>query len=158
MEDIVNQYNYKSALQKMMKICSTQEKCKHDIYTKLLNWKVAEDIIEKIIEKLVSENFIDESRYSKAFVNDKFKFNKWGKTKIRFELRNKHISEADIENGLEIISEDEYFKTATELLKAKLKSIKNNTTYEIKSKLIRYGYSRGFEQDLLYKIADSILK
>lgn len=158
MEEFANQYNYKNALQKMMKICSTQEKCKSDIYTKLKNWNVDDDLIEKIIQKLVEENFINEERYAKAFVNDKFKFNKWGKIKIRYELKLKQIDNSVIEDAIEIIDENKYYELAEEIVKSKLKTVKSGNIYETKAKLIRFAYNKGFEQEIIYSIADKILE
>ena len=64
---------FKVSLNKSMAQCSHKELCRDDIRKKLLLWGVGNDDIEKIIRILISEKFIDESRYASAFVRDKFK-------------------------------------------------------------------------------------
>ncbi|HAN76897.1 MAG TPA: RecX family transcriptional regulator, partial [Bacteroidales bacterium] len=44
------------------------------------------DEISGIVEKLRAENYLNEARYAASFARDKFRFNKWGKNKIAFEL------------------------------------------------------------------------
>jgi regulatory protein len=82
---------FKTALSKAMALCSRREYCSDDIRAKLNSWGIGENDTEKIISALVTENFINEKRYSEAFVKDRFRYNKWGKVKIRANLRLKKI-------------------------------------------------------------------
>ncbi|RLD64284.1 MAG: RecX family transcriptional regulator [Bacteroidetes bacterium] len=142
------------ALKKVELICSKQEKCKYDIKKKLTNWELKPDSIDRIISKLEKDNFIDEKRYSSFFVRDKFRFNKWGKIKILFTLRQKNIPDKYIFVALNKIDDKEYIKTLEKEIKKKQKLIKYETKYELKSKLLRFAESRGFEKDLIFKIID----
>ena len=82
---------YKTALTKAMTLCSHREYCNEDIRIKLRSWGVAEEDTEKIIVALIKENFLNEARYSEAFVKDKFRYNKWGRVKIAAHLKAKSI-------------------------------------------------------------------
>ena len=44
------------------------------------------DAADSITDRLVDENFINEQRYTQAFVHDKFSLNRWGKNKIAATL------------------------------------------------------------------------
>ena len=70
------------ALKKAMRICSKQEKCKFDIKEKLYNLGLENIYINEIVDLLEKENFIDEERYCKFYVRDKYKLSKWGRKKI----------------------------------------------------------------------------
>jgi len=78
---------FKTALTKAMRICSQRELCVSDVETKLELWGVAKLDVRKILDTLLKENFINEERYAKAFVKDKFSYNKWGKIKIASHLK-----------------------------------------------------------------------
>ena len=78
---------YDIALSKAMARCARRELCCDDIRHSLLSWDINTHDAEKIITKLVNENFINENRYAAAYVRDKFKYNKWGKVKIAANLR-----------------------------------------------------------------------
>ena len=146
----------KKALNKLMSLCSTKEKCIVEIKQKLINWQLDNIDIEEVIDFLKENNFINEERYTNAFVHDKFRFNKWGKIKIKYALKQKNISEHLINNALKTIDETDYFNTITEELNKKNKTIKD--TKNIKSKLMRFAQSRGFEADLIFRYFDLTMK
>ena len=145
------------ALTRAQAICAKQERCSNDIRLKLIQWQIAASEAEKIINKLVSDGFIDDERYARMFVRDKSKFNKWGPIKISYTLKSKRIPDNIIESALqEVISDDD--KSLKELLRRKLKNLKAKSPYELKVKLIRFGVSRGYEYEVVNKILSSIVK
>ena len=99
----------------------------------------------RIISRLKQEKFIDESRFARAFVNDKFRFNRWGKYKIRCELQRKGISEDVIDQALALLEAEAYNQVLMELLKAKMKSVKAKDDRERYYKLLRFAAGRGFQ-------------
>ncbi len=143
---------YQKALNKAMYLCSKAEKCKSDIRKKLFDWKADPEEHDKIIHQLEDQKFIDEERFVKYYVRDKFEFNKWGKIKIRTMLFQKQIPESLIINELKQISEKKYKETLDYLINQKQKSIKDPEPFKIKTKLLRFAASRGFEPDLILKI------
>jgi regulatory protein len=149
--------NIKQAMIRAEALCSRQEKCRYDIREKLVKWDVSEGEIEKILAKLEAEKFIDESRYAEFFVRDKFRFNKWGKIKISFALKQKKIPEHIIQQALESIPEEEYLETLTEELQKKRKSVRGKNAWDIRNKLTRFAQQRGFEFDLIQTAIDSII-
>ncbi len=71
--------------------CSAAERCIQDVQKKIDAAGLPPDASERIIARLLKERFIDESRYTRFFVNDKLRFNKWGRVKIGHELYKKNI-------------------------------------------------------------------
>ena len=149
--------NKKEALSKIRSICSRQEQCRQDIIFKLSKWDISEPDSEQILETLEHEGFIDNSRYAFSFANDKFKFNRWGKIKIRWMLRQKEISEEIIEKALSLIDEDEYISILTSELRKKMKSLKSQDEYDQKGKLIQFATQRGFEHEIIYKAINKLI-
>jgi regulatory protein len=143
---------YKTSLSKAMALCSQREYCVHDIVTKLKSWTVNREDTDKIIEVLKKEKFIDEVRYSSAFVRDKFTYNKWGKVKLASDLKLKGIPPEIIKNALDRIDPEMYKDTLERLLVIQRKKIRSNSDYELKGKLMRYALSKGFESQLIYDI------
>jgi len=149
--------NKKEALIKSQAICSRHEQCRQDILFKLSNWNVSETDSEQILEILEQEGFIDHSRYATSFANDKLKFNRWGKIKIRWMLRQKEIPEEIIDSTLSLIDENEYTATLTAELRKKMKSLKSQDIRAQKGKLMQFAIQRGFEYEIFYKVIDKIL-
>jgi regulatory protein len=147
---------FEIALHKAAALCSTGEKCEYDIREKLQSWGVSSEDEDKIIERLVEEKFLDENRFAQSFAKDKFRFNKWGKIKIAYALRQKQISSLVIQEALENIEDEEYMNLLIDILKAKQKSTKFKDENDRQQKLFRFAQSRGFEGDLIFKVIRSL--
>jgi regulatory protein len=148
---------YHHAVKNAAVLCSKSEKCSADLIAGFKKAGLTEDQIKSALEYLIKEKFIDNQRYADNFVNDKFRLNKWGRIKIAYMLRQKHIDEQLIENSLAGIEEEDYEETLRELLRNKAKSIKGAGNHERKGKLAVFAQGRGFESDIAFRIAGEII-
>jgi len=146
------EYSYEELLHKAASYCSISEHCIADVNEKLTSWSVSDDDKEKIIEKLVKDDFINEKRYCNAFTKDKFNFNKWGKIKISYALKQKSISNDLINSALKTIDDGEYEEMLAVILKTKLKTIKWEYEYEKQGKLFAFAQTRGFESAVIDRV------
>lgn len=149
--------SYKQAIKNAAVLCSKSEKCSADLIAGFKKSGMTEEQIRTAIEYLQKEKFIDDQRYTVNFVNDRFRLNKWGKVKIAYMLRQKHIDEQLIENSLENIQKEEYEETLRELLMVKVKSVKGISNQERVKKLAHFAQSRGFESDLAFRVAGEVI-
>jgi len=106
------------------------------------------------MEYLTQHKYIDDERFTRAFVNDKIKYNKWGRRKIEQALWAKRIPRETMNSVLDEIDDSEYLSVLRPLLAAKRRSIKAANAYEEKVKLMRFALSRGFTPDLIYQCID----
>lgn len=144
--------SYEAARNKAENYCIKVERCRQEVRKKLSQWGTAPEDIEKILDKLIDDRFIDETRYARAFVRDKYRFNGWGRKKIEMSLKMKAVDSRDINEGLEEIDEQEYIDILERLLKNKKKSTKAESDYELNAKLMRFAAGRGFEPSIISKI------
>jgi len=144
------------ALSNLYKYCAIQERCHQDIRTKLIQHQVYGDELEEIISTLISNGFLNEERFARAYVRGKYRMNLWGKNKIIQGLKLKNISPYCIKKGLSEIEEDEYLEILENLIRKKSKTIKEKNPYAFNKKLSNYLIQKGFGfnefQDLLPKI------
>ncbi|MBQ2340007.1 MAG: RecX family transcriptional regulator [Bacteroidaceae bacterium] len=147
-----------AALLRLSAQCAAGELCISDVKRKMSYWEMPEGAEERVIAQLLKEKFIDENRYAHAFVRDKFKYNKWGKTKIEFELKKKGISSENIADALTEIEENDSEEVLLNLLKNKLKSTKGKSDYEVFLKLLRFSAQRGFSQEQAHRCLQKIIK
>ncbi len=134
--------------------CSSAEHCRSEVRAMLERHGAEKPDIESIINNLVKEGFIDESRYARAFVHDKVRFAKWGKVKIGQALWQKRIPQDITDAALESIEDDEYLAALRDVVKAKFRTVKGATEYERKMKTMRLVCSRGYEPALVRKLLD----
>ncbi len=148
----VKSSNQEQIVSKVERFCAYSERCVQDVKFKLRQLKVSENEQQKIIGKLIENGFINEARYAKAFANDRFKINGWGKIKISFALREKHLPEQMIEAGLKNIQQEAYEQKLYELMKTKMQSLLGiENEFVRKNKVAGFLIGRGFEPDLVWK-------
>jgi regulatory protein len=148
----------KEAYTKMAQLCSRSEQCSADIRKKMIAYEIMDELVEEIIAKLRKEKFLDDERYVKAYISDKFRLNKWGKIKMRYYLKAKGLSDDVIETGLQEIKEDQYKKVLISTLKEKAKTIKTTDKFEKMGQIIRFAQSRGFEPEMIHRYLPEVVK
>ena len=126
---------------------SGASKLKLEVTDKLVRKGVPYDMADRIADRLEQDKFIDERRYSRAFIQDKFRFAKWGKQKIGLALRQKRIDPAVYQPLLAGIDTEEYLAVLKALLESKKKSLHIADGYECRAKLTRFALGRGFSAD-----------
>ncbi|HNW97453.1 MAG TPA: regulatory protein RecX [Bacteroidales bacterium] len=153
-----NIYTTSQALKKAADYCVVQERCQQEIRTKLYDWGIYNDDAEQVIAELISLGFINEERFAKAFAGGKFRMKKWGKLKIKNELKRKNISDYCINKGLQEISHSEYLKALKEIVLKKSKEVKEKNSYKRMNRIISYAIQKGYENDLVWDIAKTMIK
>ena len=150
------EYTIEELLHKAASYCSISEHCVSEVEDKLNAWGVSSGDKQKIIDRLISEDFINEKRFCTYFVKDKFRFNKWGKIKISFALKTKGLDKEIILNAIGTIDDGEYEEMLASLLKTKLVGLKYEFEYEKQGKLFRFAQSRGFENNVIVSVLRGI--
>lgn len=138
-------FTEEEALKRAAASCSCQELCRADVEDKLLKWNVSHEATERILDRLEADNFLNEERYCRAYINDKLRLAKWGKQKIAGGLRLKQVSYKLAWQLLEEVDQEEYLAVLRGIIASKRKSIHAENEYELNAKLIRFALSRGFE-------------
>lgn len=151
--------NFQHLLIKAERFCAYRERCSYEIKQKMEELGADEKETEKIISSLEEDDFLNDERFAKLFTSGKFRIKRWGKNKIRAELRMKKIHDSFISNALDAIDEDEYRKTIQHLINKKSREVKSQK-YVVsgaepsKDKIRKIGMfllSRGFESELIWK-------
>ena len=146
-------------LLRAMRECSAREYCISDISSLLERWGAHDsEAKEWIINRLITEKFIDEHRYSRAFVIDHFKHSHWGRVKITMGLRGKRVDPAAIASGLEAIDDGEYLTLLVKILQEQRKKIRAKNRLDLKGKLLRHALGKGFESHLVYDAVSAVCK
>ncbi len=139
------------ALKELRRWCAVQERSHEDVRLKLIEHRIFGDVLEEIISTLISEDFLNETRYAEAYVSGKFKINEWGRNKILAGLKAKKISTYNINKALKVIDENQYHKTLEKHFNKKAKTVSLKTK-EGKSKVMNFLLQKGFEMDLILKL------
>ncbi|MBR6716205.1 MAG: RecX family transcriptional regulator [Prevotella sp.] len=146
----------KQAFKKLAALCSKSEHCSGEMLSKMRLWGMDKEAQAEVMALLVANKFIDDERYCRFFVNDKIKYNKWGRRKIEQALWQKQMNGDIAQKILDEIDDSEYLSVLKPLLKNKERSIKASNDYERKMKLMKFAVGRGFTMDLIRQCIDGI--
>ncbi len=143
------------ALMKLQSWCAYQERCQHDVRNKLYEIGMWQEAVENIIVKLIEDNFLNEERFTLAFARGKFNIKKWGRIKIKQELKQKRVSDYCLKKALQQIDETEYMLTLKKIIDNKRRLINEKSPIKLQYKLMNYALSKGYEKDLVFDVLNN---
>lgn len=146
------------ALNRIAAYCSKAERCEWDVRRKLQAWELSDDEVNRIVKRLKDERFLSEERFCRSFINDKIRFNKWGKTKIVFELRKRNTPQSVFQPILDEFEDESFDEQLEKILRSKMRTVKGKDDYDRRNKLIRFALGRGFSMDASVKMVNKLLK
>lgn len=143
------------ALKRLGDLCAKAEHCSGEIMEKMYKMGLPEDAKTRIMEKLTKYSYVDDERFTNAYVYDKIRYNKWGRRKIEQALWAKRIDNKIANLVLDAVPDEEYLSVLRPLLKSKYPTINAETDYERSVKLIKYALGKGFTFDLIKQCIDA---
>lgn len=146
------------ALTTLMRLCARAEKSEGDARRLMRSWGVPEPEAEKVLARLVHDRFIDDARYADAFVREKLRLSGWGEYKLRAALQRKGIARETIDAALEQIDRTGMTDRLAERLARKARNTRATTPYELRTKLIRYGLSLGYDYETVLETVSQSIK
>ena len=138
----------------LAQLCARAEHCQYELIEKMRRWDMSDEAQARVMQRLVSERYVDDERYTQAFVRDKIRYNKWGRRKVEQALWQKHIDKDTRERVLNEVDDDEYLSVLRPLLKQKQKTLKGGSDYERNQKLVKFALQRGFTYDIIRQCID----
>lgn len=151
-----NSWSHEEAFEKLTTFCAYQERCPWEIRRKLYEKGITDDKAEQLINELIAAEFVNEERYARSFARGKFRLKKWGRNRIRMELKMREISEQLIKKGLSEIDPEEYYDILLSQTEKKWESTQESESFKKKYKVIQYLMTRGFEMDLVKEAVEGL--
>ena len=145
-------------MQKLKHYCGYQERCHSEVKEKLYQLGVWKKDHDEIIATLIEQGCLNEERFAIAFAGGRFRVKEWGRVKIKYELKQKQVSDYSIRKALKQIDEEEYLELLKKLAEEKYASLKNEQWMVRKKKTMDYLMQRGFEGELVRQATDDIGK
>ena len=143
------------ALSTLTALCSRSEHCTGEMVEKMHRWGLSEEAQARVMAYLTENRYVDDERFTRAFVKDKLLYNRWGRRKIEQALWQKRVDAKIYQPILDEIGQNEWCSQLLPLLKNKRQSIRARSGYELNTKLIRFAMSRGFTMDVIRQCLDT---
>lgn len=122
----------------------------------MIRWGLSGNDIENILRQLTESRFVNDLRFARAYVHDKYVYSRWGRKKIASGLYAKRIPRATIEEALDGIDRREYAAIAFRVLSSKLRQLPADMPeFDKRRRLMAFAQSRGYETNLTIRILES---
>ena len=151
--------NFENLLNKSFKFLSYRPRSEKEVRDYLLRKKADDITLERIIQSLKENNFINDVDFTKWWIEQRTKFRPKAQRLIKLELLRKGIAKDLIEE----ILQDKTVETETDLDKAKkiaqkkLLRYKNDKPQKQYEKMERFLASRGFNWDTIKEVVDQLV-
>lgn len=132
--------------------CAYQERSHLEVKGKLYDLGLSSHEVDEMITHLITENYLNEERFAKAFAGGKFRLKRWGKLKIVQALESKGLTKNCIAAGLKEIDQTEYINVIELLIQKKSEQLEEQNLFVKREKLADYVIQKGFEPELVWSI------
>jgi len=146
------------ALQKARHYCGYQERCHRDVQEKLYSFGLRKADVERALATLIEENYLNEERFAVQYAGGHFRLKSWGRVRIRYELKQKQVSDYCIKRGLATIGEEEYERALEKLARDRAEALADEpNAFVRRQKLQDFLLRKGYEQDKIMSTLQHVL-
>lgn len=112
-------------------------------------------IIEEVIDKLIDYKYLDDDRFTKAFIKDKLNFTNWGDYKIKNELKRLGVNEEIIYNNMTSIDDNIYYERINKIIDKDISTNKKYGGIKLKNKIYNHLLTLGYSKEKVISIINN---
>lgn len=129
---------------------------KKEIKDYLLKKEISEELINKAIEKLEEQGYVNDLLYARAFIKDKINLSSDGPYKIKEQLIKLGVNEAFILNELSVFDKDLEKERIERIMDKQVKTNHNKSKYILRKKIIDYLVNLGYTKELVISLINRV--
>lgn len=114
------------------------------------------DTIDKVIDILLKEKYLDDNLFCKAFINDKILLSNDGPNKIKNKLIELGVDKNVINDNIEIFSIEDQRNKIKKIIDKQVSINKNKSAFALKNKICDYLYNLGYDKSLILEYLNTI--
>lgn len=112
-------------------------------------------IIEEVIDKLIDYKYLDDDRFTKAFIKDKLNFTNWGDYKIKNELKRLGVNEEIIYNNMTSIDDNIFYERINKIIDKDISINKKYSGIKLKNKIYNHLLTLGYSKEKVISIINN---
>jgi len=145
------------AFAKIQRYCAYQERSHQEVKHKLFEYGLHSGDVDELVSRLITDGFLNEERFAKAYAGGKFRMKKWGRLKIQRELEHRGLTKNCIVRGMNEIDDRDYSKTLKDLLAKKAEQTPEPNLFRKRDKIAKFAISKGYEPELVWEIVKDLI-
>lgn len=113
------------------------------------------DLIDEVISRLMKMGYLDDRRFTEAYIKDKLNFTSWGDYKIINELNKLGISSLDIENNIDLLNDDILNERMRKIIDKDIRTNKKYSGLKLKNKIYNHLLTSGYSKEKVISLINS---
>lgn len=113
------------------------------------------DLIDEVISRLMKMGYLDDRRFTEAYIKDKLNFTSWGDYKIINELNKLGISSLDIEDNIDLLSDDILNERMRKIIDKDIRTNKKYSGLKLKNKIYNHLLTSGYSKEKVISLINS---
>lgn len=152
--NLVSLNNYQDIYNKVIKYIGIRLRSKKEITDYLKKMDLSIEVIDDILNKLITNKYIDDERFSQAYIKDKYNFSNNGPYKIINELVKLGIDkDMAYTYTFDIITNEE--EKINKLINKYFKSDKKHDWYYLRNKIYNNLINLGYSKEIVISILNN---
>ena len=150
--------NINALLDRARRYCALSEQCEDAVRQKLVTWGATPAESDSVVSILFREDYLNDERYARAYCESKILTQQWGRQKVLYQLRLKHLPRAAVDSGMASISEEDYLRVLVNVAQKKIAELQVSVEdpHLLRQKLNNFLLSRGFSAPEINKVKNDI--
>lgn len=113
------------------------------------------DLIDEVISRLMKMGYLDDRRFTEAYIKDKLNFTSWGDYKIINELNKLGISSLDIEDNTDLLNDDVLNERMRKIIDKDIRTNKKYSGLKLKNKIYNHLLTSGYSKEKVISLINS---
>ncbi|MGJ3240380.1 MAG: regulatory protein RecX [Anaerolineae bacterium] len=143
------------AIDAAVNLLSYRPRSTEEIRRKLSQKGYEEPVIDVAIERMTARNYLDDEAFARFWIESRNRGKPRGKRALRYELRNKGISDTIIRRLLDDMVDEQ--SGAYQAAQKRIARLRGATEYEFKQKIGAFLQRRGFNYDAINQALEQII-
>lgn len=113
------------------------------------------DLIDEVISRLMKMGYLDDRRFTEAYIKDKLNFTSWGDYKIINELNKLGISSLYIEDNTDLLNDDILNERMRKIIDKDIRTNKKYSGLKLKNKIYNHLLTSGYSKEKVISLINS---
>lgn len=113
------------------------------------------NLIDEVISRLMKMGYLDDRRFTEAYIKDKLNFTSWGDYKIINELNKLGISSLDIEDNIDLLNDDILNERMRKIIDKDIRTNKKYSGLKLKNKIYNHLLTSGYSKEKVISLINS---
>lgn len=149
----INEYNLEwDVYYVALKSIKSRFKSVHDTREFLVKKEYPIELIDKAIDRLVKQGYLNDDSFTKGFINSQIVTTSNGPYKIRRELSDKGISSKIIDDNIDVFDDRLQIERINKLASKMLRSNRTRGGSVLRKKITTDLVNMGYDAELIYKV------